>query len=421
MSVFPQKLLPRFIIFFTGLAILPLLLAGAGLYWHSYTDSLETAHKLEQQIALRAAREVEHFFESVADKLETLAHFRHFSSLELAAQEQLVHEVLTKNRHLFREISFYDTQGKERIRLSSLKVYPQQELRTAQRRDSQSATEQADEFYSIPYYSHNGKAHHGPVYQEKNSGEPLMSISIALINPDSGITEGVFAAETRIKQLREAIKRETIEAGRNIFVLGNEGQVLIHENPSFVLTENRFKGISEPVLQNGLHGKKVVSAEFPLSQEHLCCVISQREAAYVFNSMIDDLLVIADLILLALFGAAILTAWASGKIISPIQRLSETIASIQSGKLDNRADIGKQDEIGELAQTFNRMADTLQNRLIALEYEISVRKQEQRELKLEKQELELQLQQSTTELDALRTELQDALKDLQSARQDLTK
>ncbi|OBR94804.1 alkaline phosphatase synthesis sensor protein PhoR [Clostridium ragsdalei P11] len=53
----------------------------------------------------------------------------------------------------------------------------------------------------------------------------------------------------------------------------------------------------------------------------------------------------------------------SKSIVGPIKKLQYTTASIASGELDKRVRINSKDEIGELANTFNYMADALQSTL----------------------------------------------------------
>ena len=64
-------------------------------------------------------------------------------------------------------------------------------------------------------------------------------------------------------------------------------------------------------------------------------------------------------------GAAAVTAvalavWLGQRITKPIQQLTTLAGTMAAGRLDSRLDVTSRDEIGELGQAFNRMADRLQ-------------------------------------------------------------
>ncbi len=79
-------------------------------------------------------------------------------------------------------------------------------------------------------------------------------------------------------------------------------------------------------------------------------------------------LITGGLMLISLIALILLIEWAFRRmVIKPIQLLSGSMASLQSGNLDTRAQILHNDEIGYLAQRFNRMADDLQAQLAETE------------------------------------------------------
>lgn len=74
------------------------------------------------------------------------------------------------------------------------------------------------------------------------------------------------------------------------------------------------------------------------------------------------------LMLISLIALILLIEWAfRHMVIRPIQLLSGSMASLQSGNLATRAQILHDDEIGYLGQRFNRMADDLQAQLAETE------------------------------------------------------
>lgn len=63
-------------------------------------------------------------------------------------------------------------------------------------------------------------------------------------------------------------------------------------------------------------------------------------------------------------------------VVGPLNRLSEAVKAFAAGKLDTRVEVRRRDEIGELAQSFNGMADELavsHNQLVKLNAELEDR------------------------------------------------
>lgn len=79
------------------------------------------------------------------------------------------------------------------------------------------------------------------------------------------------------------------------------------------------------------------------------------------------------LLALGLIAAEALIVWGSRKITQPIEELRQAVAIIGHGNLDHRAALRSNDEIGQLAGEFNKMADVLQNSYASLEEKVQHR------------------------------------------------
>jgi two-component system, NtrC family, nitrogen regulation sensor histidine kinase NtrY len=53
--------------------------------------------------------------------------------------------------------------------------------------------------------------------------------------------------------------------------------------------------------------------------------------------------------------AIILSSWAAGRVTQPVEQLASAAREVAAGKLDTRVQVTSQDELGELAQAFNKM------------------------------------------------------------------
>ncbi len=114
-----------------------------------------------------------------------------------------------------------------------------------------------------------------------------------------------------------------------------------------------------------------------------------------------------------LIGLAVLIAIALSKLLTnPINKLVSGTNEISQGNLDYRIDVGSQDEIGELSQSFNLMAENLQVELLK-------RKHAQEELKKHRDQLEVQVQERTAALEIANREMAQEMLERQQAEQAL--
>src|SRR5439155_5903664 len=71
----------------------------------------------------------------------------------------------------------------------------------------------------------------------------------------------------------------------------------------------------------------------------------------------------------AALASAILAIWLGRSTAAPIKRLTALASRMSGGQLDSRVDVTSGGELGELARSFNRMADRLQETFGAISAE----------------------------------------------------
>ncbi|MBI5460842.1 MAG: PAS domain S-box protein [Gammaproteobacteria bacterium] len=75
-------------------------------------------------------------------------------------------------------------------------------------------------------------------------------------------------------------------------------------------------------------------------------------------------LITGGLLLVSLVALILLIEWTFRRlVVKPVQALAASMARVQAGDLDARAEVARDDEIGYLTQRFNRMTDDLQDQL----------------------------------------------------------
>jgi len=92
---------------------------------------------------------------------------------------------------------------------------------------------------------------------------------------------------------------------------------------------------------------------------HLLAVYPKDEIAAVQS---QGLAAIAAIAVLAFAGFFIVSAWLAGRITAPLRELARGVRFVESGDLEYRIPVTGEDELSELAQSFNRMTGALKRR-----------------------------------------------------------
>jgi len=87
------------------------------------------------------------------------------------------------------------------------------------------------------------------------------------------------------------------------------------------------------------------------------------------------------------------------RVIKPLRNLTKTAEEISGGKLGARSDIVSENEIGQLASTFNQMASQLQKYYSGLEQKVKERTAETEESKKQLEVVNVEIQKKLEELE----------------------
>ncbi|MBI5040247.1 MAG: PAS domain S-box protein [Gammaproteobacteria bacterium] len=91
---------------------------------------------------------------------------------------------------------------------------------------------------------------------------------------------------------------------------------------------------------------------------------AQELESHLQHELTRIALITGGLLLVSLIALILLIEWTFRRlVVKPVQALAASMSRVQAGNLDARADIARNDEIGYLAQRFNRMTEDLQDQL----------------------------------------------------------
>jgi signal transduction histidine kinase len=184
----------------------------------------------------------------------------------------------------------------------------------------------------------------------------------------------VVEAVIRLSSLLNLASRSTVF---ETFIMDSRGNVLVHSDARRVFPQTRVDWI--PEIDNLIHegslggtleysqdGRKVVGGFAPVDMGKLLIGVEiQKTAAYLTaRELLENLMVVSFVLLII---SALLGIIWSKRFTKPIERLSAAAKVVGKGDFDiNVESSNSRDEIGELADSFNKMAFELDTRAKAL-------------------------------------------------------
>ncbi|MBM3248604.1 MAG: HAMP domain-containing protein [Candidatus Omnitrophica bacterium] len=276
---------------------------------------------------------------------------------------------------------------------------------------------QADEeWWQRAYNNGQGSIFIGDVEFDESAQKISISLAIPLKDKSGeiiGVAKGVLDFERLFAPL-EAF--EIGKTGRAVLI-NEEGYVLFHEGITPLSTryfsENEFKKLQEErsswlsINNSQLHAKKMIATcsevSYPFLVQngvnwHICVSQEEQELFAPLNMLFIQLIALSFILILVI--VLIVNIFAT-LFVKPIKKLHEATEKIAGGDLDYIIDIQTDDEIEQLADSF--------------EYMVSVLKDKQDSLRTLSNSLEKKVQERTEELSRVNEATLNILEDLTEA------
>jgi signal transduction histidine kinase len=183
-------------------------------------------------------------------------------------------------------------------------------------------------------------------------------------------TVGRVIAVVQPEALQESIQSQVINPSENVIVVDNSGNIIARDNMTPLLEDANIS--QYPAVQHALRGiegveedsntwdrQSRITAYYPAPQLGWGVIVSTPVSA-MYRPLINEVEMMAGMLLLFLLGLIVLGYFASAYLTTPIIGLSNTIKKISDGEYGTRARLARPDEIGELAMAFDDMMDELE-------------------------------------------------------------
>lgn len=233
----------------------------------------------------------------------------------------------------------------------------------------------------IDLITENGK------YRIKQQTEDFIA-AIRKLSPDAAA--GPFINKTREDVLRDvsAAIKPRLSGDDSLIIFTEEGTVLYTSRPRLAISAADIRNGLTAITNLDYSGRtlystideKVFVMKFYIPQRLYLlgdCILLLKMEMRDFKERLWELyrMIFFILAFLAIFHVAFAVLF-NRLFIRPIKALHEKSLEIRRGDLSARAEIGREDEIGELAAAFNGMADSIQEKILTLQEQNDLMEQE---------------------------------------------
>ena len=369
---------------YSGLAIclVSLLLVSVFSYIVSYRITTEQSNLRIQQTALKNAAELDAWFQQYGNIIENMV-----EDIEISgdySQETLYKLFKGKLKPYDQDVlDFYigfEDQNRKLVSGTGWEPYEGYDARSR--------------IWYKDAMRYNGVIYTEP-YVDAQTGKFV--ITVAKVIKQQGKAIGVIASDLYITSVVDAVQSYNVNNDSYAFLLDMKGDILTHPDPQFMPDDQGLKNIN--ALKCADYSKLVGAIKnnnmeiidmkdydgspryFALSKIKSCgwifgIAIDKSEYKQPLNRLLYGF---ALAILLAMtVGLGIMLKLTSG-MVKPIKSLSDTVRRFSAHNMSIRSELNSEDELGDLANNFNKMADLIEEYSLSLESKVAQRTRELQE------------------------------------------
>lgn len=343
----PRRMRAQMSLALSALVMIPLILLGFLLIGESRNAVRTTVLRDEQQLATRAAADIEEFMKHPRELLALTASLLGTQNRSLWEKESLLVE-LVLDEEIFTKVSLLNTEGQE-LSTSNLGV----KLENYGNSES----------FNV---SRSGLFYTSPVFILPNKKIPLVIMSTPVFQ--KGKLVGVLMGWVNLRGLWKKVDEIRIGRTGRAYLVSEKGILLAHEDKKKVISQEDFS--NRDVVQEILaeregsrefkdeQGKVWLESYALIKSLNWGLVVRQAsKEAYSFSNKMTGQS--ALLILLSLAVTLLVSIFFARALVSPIRLLADKMHLVAQGNLNQRLPFGRKDEIGLLMGTFNRMTQRL--------------------------------------------------------------
>jgi len=361
---------------FVSVSVLVLLIASGLELYFSYNNQKKQVVSQQQLIARDAANSVKTYIHKKIEILQTAAILGNLTSPDREDQRLVMDKILGLDPS-FRQLILFDKNAREIYRASRISRILIDQIKAVDVEIIQQGLSQSNIYIST-------------VYIDSSNNEPLMTVAIPLMDVLDNY-QGFITAEINLKFMWELVGAMKIGKAGLAYVVDKKGNLLAFGDTSRVLKGENLNDLHEVSryinsnistektngeITKGIKDNQVVAVYAELGNPDWA-VIVELPAVEAFRDIIDSLQRTIIFLFSCLLLAVLISIFLSKKITKPVIDLRDTAKKIGEGDLDSHIEITSNNEIGELAKSFNQMIADLKRTTVSrdeLAEEINERK-----------------------------------------------
>jgi signal transduction histidine kinase len=353
-----KGLFGKYVISFVGLVIILLVVNGGLESWFMYRDTTDLLVKAQSEKADATARRIEQFVSEVERQISWATR----ASSATPDQRRADYTLLLQQVPAIERVIHLDRAGKEQLRLTRKGLILDSGIDYS---DNPRFTQTRGQ----PVWL-------SPVYFD--GLDPFIAIAMR----HSGRNADATVAEVNLKFLSNFFDPDKVGKGNEAFVVGPAGRLLADSNserrPGTDLANlpqvaAKVNSGSKPLeFGNDLDGRSVLSAAAPIPRMQWY-VFFEQPLSTALQPVYSLLFRTAWLLALGVLLAVLIGVLMARHMIVPIRALQFGAQQLETSDFGHRIDVRTGDEIEDLANHFNRMADQLQGSYSRLEQKVAER------------------------------------------------
>ncbi|MGA7345712.1 MAG: cache domain-containing protein, partial [Pseudolabrys sp.] len=349
----------KFVVSFVGLVVLVLLVNGALETWFMYSETTQILAKAQSEKATTTANRIEQFLSDIERQISWATR----ASSTTVEQRRSDYAQLLQQVPAIDSLIYLDGAGKEQLRLTR----------------SQFVIASGVDYSDDPKFR---ETQDKPVWLSPvhfDGFDPFIAIAMA----HSGRNAGSTVAEINLKFLSDFVDQSQTGTDIDAYVLGPEGRLLAHSDighnhlgadlANLPQVKSMIKSPAEPVtLGQDPDGQAVLTGSAAIPRMNWY-VFFEQPLSKALQPVYGLLYRIGWLLALAIMLAVLAGMLLARQLVTPIRALQVGARQLEASDFGHRINVKTADEIEELADHFNRMADQLQGSYSRLEQKVADR------------------------------------------------
>jgi putative nucleotidyltransferase with HDIG domain len=337
-----------------GLSITLITFIFALLIFSSSIEHLKSEiHEHNQYVAENAAQSVDLFFRTIEENLYTAAASYEIGSVLEKRRGDLL-PYLIKLPPYIKEITVLDRGGADISRASRERFVSRPEANKKR--------------ISLPLKVLIKENIHFSKIHNTGFGEPWITVTVPVKNGTR--VKGWLSEDISLKGFWHSITGIHLGEKGYIFVVDENGKVIAHPDWSVVIKGANLKTSPQVVrFINKWEGNNISSYKnennievigtYAVSKKTNWGIIAEQPAKEAYAQLYNLKNKLLALIAVSLASAVFLSIYLGWRLTSPLKDLKKKAEEFGKGYLNSKISINRDDEIGELAATFNRMSDSI--------------------------------------------------------------